>query len=298
MKIEEFHAFQIKDDPYYDDKPLLKLDDLCPRYEGEIKLSYMMSTYNRGAQLSRTLETLCRQSFKQFEVLLNDDGSTQDIKAIVDMFFPYLNIRYFYTPREHWISCSSKAYKKMLPECQGEVIAIAHPEMMLHKDAMFYLYYAADEKIYFDNVVYSHLNDYNFPRPQKDDWVWVTLKPLFIDKRLYPGMDLEDWHEDVDNLRELPGFKNAGGLSNQPNSFHLLRIRCPWWFVASAKREAPIWNDMPVFEGHAKLDMWLITYRHHKKYVDCTPINFLCYHQVHATSAVGPDGESDTFEIT
>jgi len=300
MKLEEFQTFTLADDKFANDKPALKFDDLLPRYDGEIKLSYMMSTYNRGAQLSRSLETLCRQEWREFEVLINDDGSTQDIKGIVDKFSPYLNIRYFYTERPQWVSCPSKAFKMMFEHCQGEVFAISHPEMMLGNKAMYYLYNCAFPNYIFrnyisDDVVYSHLNDYDINKLTEDDWIWVTLKPLYIDEFIYFGMNFVDWHSDLDNLKDMPGWERSIGLSNEPNSFHMTRTRCPWWFVASARRECPIWEEMPVFQGHASVDMWFITYRHYKNVVDCTPKPFLCYHQAHATSAFAPDSEDTDF---
>lgn len=289
LPINAFRSYSINDSKFNDEIPSLKLSDLQQRYRGGIKLSYMISTYNRKAQLSRSLETLCRQTFRELEVLINDDGSTQNIKELVDTFSPYLNIKYFFTPRTSWVSCPSKAYKRMLEHCSGDVIAIAHPEMMLIEDAYYYLYYGA-KKILKDLVVYAHLDDYDV-EPKDTDKFWVTLKPQFIGEMTYKKLDTINWHDDIKNIKNIPNFDGECGFAGKTNLMWKIKERCPWWFVGSAKRDDRIWTDMPIFEGHATLDMWLLNYRGINNYVDCNILLPKCFHQLHATSAVAPEGE-------
>ena len=292
MELAAFQRYSPGHDRYADDNPVLKLDDLPERFDGDPKLSYMVSTWNRHAQLSRSLESLCRQEFREFEVLVNDDGSTQDIKGVVNKFSDFLNIRYFFTPRPHWVGCPSKAFKKMLPECKGEVIAIGHPEMMFSKEATKYLYYGTDLKCGLPGV-YSNLNTYDYKKSDVSgkSLIWVTLKPLYVDEVKYDQMNAIDWHSDVDNLRNIPDFMGCLGLSHKGNTYWYVHSRHPWWFVGSAKRECPLWDDMPSFDGHASIDMWMMHYRGTNGIVDFTPEKFLCYHQAHQTSAVAPKSD-------
>ena len=56
-------------------------------------------TFNRGHTLSRVYESLKTQSFKDFEWIIVDDGSTDNTKQIVDIWkrdSPFFSIRYFY----------------------------------------------------------------------------------------------------------------------------------------------------------------------------------------------------------
>lgn len=51
-------------------------------------ISVIIPVYNRGWQLKRALDSLVNQTNKDFEVIVCDDGSLEDIKAILN---PYLN---------------------------------------------------------------------------------------------------------------------------------------------------------------------------------------------------------------
>jgi len=75
---QAFRTWKPGPDPYAESGVTLKLDDLPPRWEGNIRLTYMMSTWNRSAQLARSLEMLARQEWREFEVLLDDDRRTSN----------------------------------------------------------------------------------------------------------------------------------------------------------------------------------------------------------------------------
>jgi len=62
--------------------------------------SIIIPTYNCAEKLGRTLESIFRQSFKDFEVIVCDDGSTDHVKGVVDSFANSLNIQYVWN--EHW----------------------------------------------------------------------------------------------------------------------------------------------------------------------------------------------------
>ena len=54
--------------------------------------SVIIPTYNRGEDLIRCFESLKNQTYKNFEVLLCDDGSTDNTEEIVDLYKKELNI--------------------------------------------------------------------------------------------------------------------------------------------------------------------------------------------------------------
>ena len=136
----EFDNYDPGVDQYANRKAKLVVDDLEPAFTGEPKVSIMISTWNRQWQLARSLECLARQEWKEFEVLIMDDGSTQDFSPIFDLFSNFLQLRTFRAERTSWRSCPSRAFNNMLPKAKGEVIVISHPEMMLHFDAVKSLY--------------------------------------------------------------------------------------------------------------------------------------------------------------
>ena len=55
-------------------------------------------TYNRSHLLLRLYESLCKQSHKEFEWLIVDDGSTDNTKAVVDGFIAEDKIINILTP--------------------------------------------------------------------------------------------------------------------------------------------------------------------------------------------------------
>jgi glycosyltransferase involved in cell wall biosynthesis len=63
-----------------------------------LNFSIIIPLYNRPQEIKELLETLVLQTYKQFEVLVIEDGSVKDAAAIVDGFKDQLNVRYFVKP--------------------------------------------------------------------------------------------------------------------------------------------------------------------------------------------------------
>lgn len=85
------------------------------------KITVFTPSYNRAKLLPRAYESLCRQSFKDFEWLIVDDGSTDDTKAVVEQWgdapFP---IRYIYKPN----GGKHTAINRGVQEAEGEYFVI------------------------------------------------------------------------------------------------------------------------------------------------------------------------------
>lgn len=62
--------------------------------------SIIIPTYNRADFLDRCLDSLTRQSFKDFEVLICDDGSTDDSRVVAEAYTDRLNLHYLWD--ENW----------------------------------------------------------------------------------------------------------------------------------------------------------------------------------------------------
>lgn len=54
--------------------------------------------YNRPKEVEELLESLCAQQYRNFEVLVIDDGSAERCDTVVDRVRDQLNIHYFYKP--------------------------------------------------------------------------------------------------------------------------------------------------------------------------------------------------------
>ena len=58
-------------------------------------ISVIFPVYNSAHLITRLLDSLVIQSYKLFEVLICDDGSTDNLKEIIDSYNSKLDIRYF-----------------------------------------------------------------------------------------------------------------------------------------------------------------------------------------------------------
>ncbi len=65
-----------------------------------VKFSVVIPTFNRASYLDKLLSSLCLQYYKNFEVLICDDGSTDNTKVIIDKYESKLNLKYFY--QDNW----------------------------------------------------------------------------------------------------------------------------------------------------------------------------------------------------
>jgi glycosyltransferase involved in cell wall biosynthesis len=63
-----------------------------------VKFSVIIPTYNRADLLRRCLESLQEQTFKNFEVLVCDDGSIDHTAEVIQEFSSRLDIHYFHGP--------------------------------------------------------------------------------------------------------------------------------------------------------------------------------------------------------
>ena len=59
-------------------------------------ISIIIPVYNQATKLKKTLDSLLQQTEKDFEVVVVDDASTEDIKSIIDEYKDKFNILKFY----------------------------------------------------------------------------------------------------------------------------------------------------------------------------------------------------------
>lgn len=81
--------------------------------------SVIIPTYNRAALLERCLDSLVRQTYQNFEVLVCDDGSSDHSREIVDKFEDKLHIKYLWA--ENW-GGPARPRNRGIAEADGEWI--------------------------------------------------------------------------------------------------------------------------------------------------------------------------------
>ncbi len=93
--------------------------------------------YNRAHLLPRLFESLCKQTYKDFEWVIVDDGSVDDTRSVVEQFSQYstLNtntIRYFYQEN----GGKHRAINRGVKEARGELFFIADSDDWLPVDSL------------------------------------------------------------------------------------------------------------------------------------------------------------------
>ena len=62
--------------------------------------SVIIPLYNRPQEIDELLESLTHQTYNQFEVLVIEDGSVKDARAIVDSYAQRLDVKYYFKQNE------------------------------------------------------------------------------------------------------------------------------------------------------------------------------------------------------
>lgn len=81
-------------------------------------LTIFTPAYNRAHTIGRTYESLCRQTCKDFEWLIIDDGSTDNTKALVQSWMKEhkIPIRYIYQENQGMHGAHNTAYRNITSE--------------------------------------------------------------------------------------------------------------------------------------------------------------------------------------
>jgi glycosyltransferase involved in cell wall biosynthesis len=92
--------------------------------------SVIIPLYNRPQEIDELLATLTRQTYTQFEVLVIEDGSVQDAKAIAEKYASQLDLRYFFKPNEGQGFTRNFGFK----EAKGDYFVIFDSDCLIPED--------------------------------------------------------------------------------------------------------------------------------------------------------------------
>lgn len=166
-------------------------------------ISILMATHNKAKFLDRTLAAYCLQSYKDFEIVIVDDGSTDNTKEIIDKYADRLNIKYIFIEKKG----ISKARKTVLENASGEDIIITDDDRIPCKDFVLSHKRLLDENekcvvLGMECLIMSHYNQkvkYSFI----DNFKIFRLYPELLDvteKEMFTAEDiLEDFDAVINN---------------------------------------------------------------------------------------------------
>ena len=95
------------------------------------KVSVIIPTYNRALLLKKAIESVLKQTFKDYEIIVVDDGSTDNTREIVNSCFSPL-IKYIYQENNG----RSNARNQALKIAQGQYIAYLDSDDMYLPDKL------------------------------------------------------------------------------------------------------------------------------------------------------------------
>ncbi len=104
------------------------------------KISVVIPSYNRAEFVAQTVQSVLAQSFESFEVIVVDDGSTDDTLAHLAAFRDLPNFRYFYQPNNG----RSSARNHGMTRARGEYLMFLDSDDLLAPDALANLWRAAE----------------------------------------------------------------------------------------------------------------------------------------------------------
>ena len=98
------------------------------------KVSILMPTYNDSNFIRQSLESIIAQTFKNYEILICNDGSTDDTEQIIKEYMKEKDkegkIKYYYEDNADQLN----AIIKLIPHITGEYIYILHSDDLLYDE--------------------------------------------------------------------------------------------------------------------------------------------------------------------
>ena len=122
--------------------------------------SIIIPLYNRSQEIDELLFTLQQQEYKDFEVLIIEDGSKLDAKSIIQSYTDKLTIRYFY--KENGGQGFARNYG--FEHANGDYFVIFDSDCLIPKDYL---------KIVKDHLEKFHLDAYGGPDAAHDSFTAI-----------------------------------------------------------------------------------------------------------------------------
>ncbi len=92
-------------------------------------VSIVITTYNYGRFLARAIRSVLGQTYKNFEIIIIDDGSTDDAQSFIE---EHWGVQYFYQQNRGLPAARNAGIEK----CKGDYIVFLDADDWLEKDAL------------------------------------------------------------------------------------------------------------------------------------------------------------------
>ncbi len=123
-----------------------------------MKFSIIICCFNSQEYISDTISSVLNQNFKNFEVIIIDDGSTDNTKNIIESFVKkYANIKYYYQTNKGFASARNLAIEKSSSQW---IVIIDHDDLCMPDRLLIHnqqLESNKTAKLFFGNTI--HFDD-------------------------------------------------------------------------------------------------------------------------------------------
>ncbi|MCY9829029.1 glycosyltransferase [Vibrio chagasii] len=188
-----------------------------------MKLSVVIPTYNRSQLLSYTLTSLVSQSNSNFEVIVVDDGGSDDSRQVCELFKDKLNLRYIWQKDDGFRA--GKARNLGLYAAEGDYIVFIDTGVLLQKDAID-KHIEIHENSKFPTVCIGYVYGFEISNEKLEE-----IEPHLKDKNTEQLISMMEYLNALDIRQSL--YDEFGyNISSWPAPFDLF-----WTCHVSAERE-------------------------------------------------------------
>lgn len=190
-----------------------------------VMFTIFIPTYNRAYTLGRALRSISEQSLKDFEVLIIDDGSSDNTRQLVEEWIG----REVFPIRYHWQTNQGKhvAHNKAVKRARGQFFVLLDSDDMLHPRALERL------KYHWDRI----------PDDKKEQFAGVEGLCVYSDSRVKVDRFPEDVM-DSDYLEKTRKYHIKSEKRNAIRTDVLRRFPYPHFEGERHMRDDLIWKRM------------------------------------------------------
>jgi glycosyltransferase involved in cell wall biosynthesis len=243
-----------------------------------MKLSLILMVWNTSHLLARTLETLKGQTIDDWELIIVDDNSEDDVEKVLRQNGEGLPVRYCRLEHGMGMRGNTVSLNYGIRKAVGDIVMWSTPEVMLPPDTL---------KVAYD----THM--------ATDEWLWVTVPSHGMTSDLQLRIDDVDWRSNVHNIKSL---LDGTAPEDWDSVWFHLNFHPHGRRDEKSKREIgqeygnnqtvavnrEAWKEkigsFPYFLDYGSDDPWIASKRKHHGYTDLTLWDQEAYHQWHPTS--------------